>query len=953
MYYVSDREGIWIQNIDNYNAKLFLPLSSIVLATKSITEIGTEVYHIRYPCHGYISNNRSDPILKEIDLNPTNELLLCQKDNYLSKTDLIYGDLFEQGMQTDSESECCVMCMNDGNCKGWTYVEDDKLCWLKDGNFQYRHNAEGKLSGVKAEYKTSGLGKASRHPSLNPGSSDLDDMDHGDSKYANSYILSKQYNSLDWTYSIPLGNGKFGGLVGGNRYEEIIPLSIEGYYVHTSNDDIDTSAKSDMDISNNEMYNIYNTTRNKLYSGVRGRNDIMNMNENVNKMVSKYNKLGMFQYACDVTMLYSIFPITINSNNNNIENVKVNEKNDNQNKLGKSNTRKSISRKIVNRNNVNEIKSSLNVLYDHYALIDNNDNNRVKLLYYSNILNTIDGISNSIYVTQYNSNINNNSSGSTTNEMNLINNIYVYERKWFVSVIDSVIIGRIKCYNKLMSCTNIAFRMSRFMNIANNKDVNLAFINESNWEVFPASSSDFPIDLSEKYNRNNVIGIQLYIDSTDITQNHINNGKNQNLIISGVLLCINVHEDEDIEDYSPDRNKAKIRLNTKNNKKSIVCNNADEFQFIGTLQTSKDSQLNKMNKSKLKHNSWSVIESALRIGVNELEDRHKTQFRFKMLQSEINFQPDKKMTKSTDKVNACVYSTTIAEQLACYVSHADDDSNLYTNIMNSIFWYNKYVLLSSSLHSVNNLQGLWANGPSSAWSGDYHININLQMNYWPMNALFHHNNNNDKSIINNSNINSIISYLILFINNMYINGKITAVDMYHCKGWVSHGFIDNLFNTAMNGDSQWSLCVTCGVWLSLHIWEYITYNNDIYVLYNYLLPIFYSTAEFFINYMFLGHDNHMHTGPTTSPENSYMMLFYNLGYNKSNVKNKNIINDKFIRKFSHLAFSPAIDMSILRQAANAYNIAIEWMMIYAHKNSLIDNTNIDLSQLKLHAMKGE
>lgn len=31
----------------------------------------------------------------------------------------------------------------------------------------------------------------------------------------------------------------------------------------------------------------------------------------------------------------------------------------------------------------------------------------------------------------------------------------------------------------------------------------------------------------------------------------------------------------------------------------------------------------------------------------------------------------------------------------------------------------------------SNLQGIWVGANNSAWHADYHMNVNLQMNYWP------------------------------------------------------------------------------------------------------------------------------------------------------------------------------------------------------------------------------
>lgn len=48
-----------------------------------------------------------------------------------------------------------------------------------------------------------------------------------------------------------------------------------------------------------------------------------------------------------------------------------------------------------------------------------------------------------------------------------------------------------------------------------------------------------------------------------------------------------------------------------------------------------------------------------------------------------------------------------------------------------MFQYGRYLLISSSRGSLPaNLQGLWNNSNTPPWFSDYHVNINLQMNYW-------------------------------------------------------------------------------------------------------------------------------------------------------------------------------------------------------------------------------
>ena len=51
------------------------------------------------------------------------------------------------------------------------------------------------------------------------------------------------------------------------------------------------------------------------------------------------------------------------------------------------------------------------------------------------------------------------------------------------------------------------------------------------------------------------------------------------------------------------------------------------------------------------------------------------------------------------------------------------------------FQYGRYLLISSSRDCPDalpaNLQGVWNAVDNPPWNSDYHLNINLQMNYWP------------------------------------------------------------------------------------------------------------------------------------------------------------------------------------------------------------------------------
>ena len=53
-----------------------------------------------------------------------------------------------------------------------------------------------------------------------------------------------------------------------------------------------------------------------------------------------------------------------------------------------------------------------------------------------------------------------------------------------------------------------------------------------------------------------------------------------------------------------------------------------------------------------------------------------------------------------------------------------------------LFDYGRYLLIGSSRTGTlpANLQGLWNQHIKAPWNADYHLNINLQMNYWLANS---------------------------------------------------------------------------------------------------------------------------------------------------------------------------------------------------------------------------
>ncbi|MBE6022999.1 MAG: glycoside hydrolase family 95 protein [Cellulosilyticum sp.] len=180
------------------------------------------------------------------------------------------------------------------------------------------------------------------------------------------------------------------------------------------------------------------------------------------------------------------------------------------------------------------------------------------------------------------------------------------------------------------------------------------------------------------------------------------------------------------------------------------------------------------------------------------------------------------------------------------------------NLVALYFQYGRYLLISCSRKGglPANLQGIWNGQWQPPWSSKYTININTQMNYWPA----------EKCHLSEC-------HLPLFdhLERMKIHGEETATKMYGCRGWVAHHNTDVWGDTAPQ--DMWlpgTIWPMGGAWLCLHIWEHYEYTEDIDFLKNkyHLLK---DSGLFFKEYLMEDEKGYLVTGPSTSPENTYIL----------------------------------------------------------------------------------
>ena len=127
--------------------------------------------------------------------------------------------------------------------------------------------------------------------------------------------------------------------------------------------------------------------------------------------------------------------------------------------------------------------------------------------------------------------------------------------------------------------------------------------------------------------------------------------------------------------------------------------------------------------------------------------------------------------------------------------------------------YGRYLLIGSTARATlpPNLQGIWANGCSTPWNGDYHLNINVEMNHWP--AL-------------PGNIAEADAPLTRYVKGLVPSGRNTAKVFYNAPGWTANVLANVWHFTSPAENPQWGASLTGGAWLSLQLWEHYLFTMD-------------------------------------------------------------------------------------------------------------------------------
>ncbi len=241
------------------------------------------------------------------------------------------------------------------------------------------------------------------------------------------------------------------------------------------------------------------------------------------------------------------------------------------------------------------------------------------------------------------------------------------------------------------------------------------------------------------------------------------------------------------------------------------------------------------------------IESAVKKGFEAVKKDHLADHQKLFRRVKINLGASKNDALPTD------------ERLQAVKKGADDPglASLY-------FQFGRYLMIASSRPGglPANLQGLWCEDINAPWNADFHTNINIQMNYWPVEVC-----------------NLAECHLPLFdLMDLLAkpeNGQKTAQKTYGTGGWVVHHLTDP-WGFTMPADGVWGIWPVGAAWLCQHPYEHYLYSGDKKFLAERAYPLMKGGARFMLDFLVEAPKGtpvagKLVTAPSHSPENSFRM----------------------------------------------------------------------------------
>lgn len=892
---VTSTEGLVAESHDG--SSLFMPYGSIFYGISK----GSEQLESLFPFQAIIDLSKQSHSVAETDLPdiahlPTPSIVseLCDASMLEDGVDYPGGDITSS--ETQSAAGCCELCINTIACTHWTFVLDTASCWIKGGDIMVnkrRKSTNGLVSGVMTpEQRTTKLsiqlqsvaGKNGQQNSEKSCCQQPSSSKENVSLFTN--VIERQtVNSLstfqssgDWQQQFPLGNGHFGAFVGGTSMNEIVPLSAAGWFGYNANTLLEQAERRKRKSSGiNQNATPFEEGRRLLLAG--------KIDASISSLSNlQSGGLGMFQYLGDLAISTAPQPFqkvkdespashqtppVVGRMRGQVPQLRTNSL---------SSTPGSGRAKLINWLNKYVHSESTGIAKSLSVLAEGR-------------LDLQTGVMFSHHVESHHPKEVKSSPGAREVRSEFTTHLY---KEWYLSAVDDVLVGNFRCQSSLSlkgdhPQNSTTTRSTDCLNIA----LGLVRDHDGNSEVPTVKYGALNVKSKDALSR--ITDVDMSIKSsaqTIVPTTHV----------CGRLICTQREEPsrQSARDYKDESADGIHDFGSSAGEEPgvIVCNAASEIWMlwsVATVDTLGQDPLHydssETAQSAVKEQCWATIKRALKKGSSKLRADHVEHVSAIMKTTTLSLS-SYDATASSENMNiqdckasqvdrtfqslqsfgsSCLQRTSVTNEPdnrpPSHMEIAEDDlllaSQLYT--------FGRYLFMSSAnARSVPNLQGLWADGVRSEWNGDYHLNINVQMMYWPVATSFP--------------TSDYLAPLQEFVMKLAANGRAIAEELYQAGDktnqssapWVAHGFVDSSLRGGILGDLQWSLCVTCGAWLATQLFDRFATSSkvvhDLAAMED-VLEVYRGLVDFFQDhYLFSttsSPEGILHTGPTTSPENSY------------------------------------------------------------------------------------
>jgi alpha-L-fucosidase 2 len=172
--------------------------------------------------------------------------------------------------------------------------------------------------------------------------------------------------------------------------------------------------------------------------------------------------------------------------------------------------------------------------------------------------------------------------------------------------------------------------------------------------------------------------------------------------------------------------------------------------------------------------------------------------------------------------------------------------------------YSRYLLIASSRpgNLPANLQGVWNSHPRPPWNSDFHLNINLQMNYWHAET---------------ANLPEMHTAAFRLVELSQPTGRVMAQRL-GMDGWCMPHATDAWMHARLGRATHYGASFLCGQWLVQHIYEHYRFSRDPKVLQRYWDSLTAST-RFSASWLIPGpNEGELMARPAASPENVFRYI---------------------------------------------------------------------------------